>query len=126
MPSFPPLPCEKIVYRTITRAGDFRDGRPLASAFHRKRKDTDGLSVDYDVTVPDGCAPMLSGKRAIVSLHVGRLRDISLDVIPDSPSHANIVEVPFNDDPDQIELVEQLAGLMVEQSRTVWTKDGMG
>jgi hypothetical protein len=118
-----PLACEKIVYRTITRASDFRDGYATAYAFHRRPIDTDGLSVDFDVAVPDGCGAGLSGKRAIVSLHVGCVRGVSpLDVIQDEPTHANIVGMPFYSDDSRRELAEQLATLLAEQARPAWQR----
>jgi hypothetical protein len=95
----PTLSCSQIVYRTITRARDFgSDCLPIAGAFLRRRSDTDGISVDYDVDVPDGCGVDLSGKKAVVSLHVGWLRDLTLDVVPDSISHAVITNAPYFDD----------------------------
>lgn len=65
----------------------------------------------------------------VVSLHVGRVRDLSLDVLPDDPEqvqaqghdydpcHANIVHLPcIEDDPKE---AERLAGLLARQSRWV-------
>jgi hypothetical protein len=83
------------------------------------------LSVDFNVAVPDGCATGLTGKKAIVSLHVGRVRDVPpLDVVPDEPTHANIINVPFYSSLslDERQLAEQLATKLVEQARTVWLK----
>ena len=99
------LPCSTIVYRTITKSKHIgNDGRPNAFEFHRRPphpqtgepRDVKGLSVNYDVQVPDGCAPGHTGKKLIVSLHVGRIRDThsDLDVRPDSVTHANIVGIP--------------------------------
>ena len=116
------LPCETIVYRAITRARDFRDGRALASAFHRRLSDSDGLSVNYAVPVPDGCAPELSGKRAIVSLHVGKMRDVQLDVAADTETHAAIVGLPHYDQLELRERAEQLAALLAEMARTIWSR----
>ncbi len=84
-------------------------------------KDDDGLSVDYNVEVPEGCAPHLTGKRAIVSLHVGRIRNLTLDVIPDATTHANITELPREADGfDSAEAAENIAQLLAEMARTVW------
>lgn len=124
MDGLAPLPCSKIVFRTITRARDIQDGLPLACAFHRRAGDKSGLSVDYDVGVPDGCAVLIDAKskKAILSLHVGRIRDGRLDVIPDTISHANIINVPYYDDVAERELAEQIATMLVEQSRVAWKR----
>jgi hypothetical protein len=115
-----PLPCSTIVYRTITRRRDFQGGRPLANAFLLRPTDTDGLSVDYNVAVPDGCAPHLSGRKAVVSLHVGRLRDLGLDVVPDSPTHANVVGLSRRD--QDLLKAEQMAAKLAEIARPVWVE----
>lgn len=121
MPDQPRLPCEQIVYRTVTRAKDFgRDCLPLAGAFLRRQSDTDGMSVNYNVDVPDGCGVGLSKKKAVVSVHVGWLRDLDLDVEADTEDHAVITGVPFSNDVDQIETVEQLAAKMAEMARVEW------
>ena len=123
------LPCSTIVYRTITKRRHIgNDGRPRAFEFHRrpphpetgKPRDVKGLSVNYDVQVPDGCAPDYTGKKLIVSLHVGRVRDIhgDLDVVPDSVNHANIVGVPRK--VENAEKLEQFAAALVAMSRNAW------
>ena len=123
------LPCYIIVYRTITRKSDVWDNGPSAFAFHRRPphpntgdlRDPNGLSLNYNVEVPEGCAPGHSGKQLIVSLHVGRIRDIhtDLDVIADSKDHANIVGIPRQEaDPEKL---EQFAAALVIQSRVVWS-----
>src|SRR5689334_10000985 len=110
---FLPLPCETIIYRTITKRDHFQDGTVLAAAFHRPRKDEDGLSIDYKVNVPDGCAPDLksSSKKAIVSFHVGKIRSIGLDAAYDSETHGVVLGLPFSDDETKIREREQYAAL---------------
>lgn len=120
MPDFDPLPCSKIVHRTITRARDFVDGRVLTAAFQRRDNDKKGLSVDFDVDVPAGCAPQLTGKRAVVSLHVGRIRNAGLNVLADAETHGNITGIPFYSSYDEREKAEQLAAKLAEQSRVAW------
>lgn len=113
------------VYRTATRARDFGGGLPLPSLFFRAAKDTIGLSVDYNVEVPAGCGAQLSGKRAVVKLISGEVRSVDnrLDVVPDTPTHANITGLPFYEDFEQRELAEQLAAMLVEICDVAWTKE---
>ncbi|MCH7989880.1 MAG: hypothetical protein IID46_12125 [Planctomycetes bacterium] len=78
------------------------------------------MSVNYDVQVPDGCAPAHTGKKLIVSLHVGTIRDThgDLDVIPDFVNHANIVGIPRAE--ENAEKLEQFAAALVAMSRNAW------
>jgi hypothetical protein len=120
------LPCCTIVFRTITKRQHVGpDGRPLNAAFLRRGPDKDGrlrdrsgLSVNYNVDVPDGCAPGFSNKRLIVSLHVGWVRDSGLKVIADSPTHANIAGMPYHHDDE--EAAEQYAAEIRRLCRNVW------
>ena len=54
--------------------------------------------MDYNVNVPDGCGVGLKKKLAVVSLLTGAVRGVRaeppLDVIPDTDSHAEIVNLP--------------------------------
>lgn len=116
-----PLDCSTIIFRTITRAADLGpDDRPLASAFMRRANDDDGLSVDYNVEVPDGCAPQLTGKRAIFSLHVGKLRDLEVEVVPDTENHA-LIRVPPHED---LEAALQVAAELAQLARLRWKRPG--
>lgn len=120
-----PLANPARVYRTVTRASDFQENRPLSGAFLRRATDTEGLSVDYDVSVPVGCGAHLSKKKAILGLMVGEIRatEFTLDVIRDSPTHANITGVPFYDDIERRERAEQIAARLVEISSVEWTRN---
>nr|MDQ2996790.1 hypothetical protein [Chloroflexota bacterium] len=97
---FPPLGCSAIVYRALLRSNliDKTTGRILAGAFMRRAKDVDGLSVSVAANYSkqqivldfDPC-------HGIVSLHVGRIRDLGIDVQCDSLVHANIIGLPTED-----------------------------
>lgn len=98
----------------------------------RKGVDTDGLSVGIrGVCTLEEFRSSLNKVHGVVSLHVGRVRDLSLDVLPDDPRlaeeqgfdydpcHANIVHLPYvEDDPKE---AERLAGLLAQQSRWIPT-----
>jgi hypothetical protein len=110
------LGCEVIVFRAITRASDFdkEKMRPKIGLFLRKPKDTKGLSVDYNCQ-PHECGSDLSARRAIASLHTGRVCSLGLKIVADTKSHANIEGLPFREDDAQG--AEQLAADLVEQAR---------
>jgi hypothetical protein len=97
------LPCSSIVYRAIRASWVDEDGQLLAVAFHRRLipKDQKGLSVGIaDQWDLEAFKQTLDRYKAVVSLHVGHVRDISgLDVVPDSPNHANITGIPITTKP---------------------------
>jgi hypothetical protein len=89
-----PLPCSTIVYRAIRpKWVDPVTRTVLPIAFQRRPapSDEDGLSVD--ILSAQSCAQALRNCQ-VASLHVGRVRDLGLDVVVDEPPHANIVGVP--------------------------------
>jgi hypothetical protein len=54
----------------------------------------------------------------VASIEVRRVRELDLDVIPDSPSHALIIGLPYvKDDRDK---AERLADLLAAKSKIVW------
>lgn len=111
-PQLEPYACEQIVFRAqlykdwITSSGKVRK-----QAFYRMNKDKGGISVSR---TPENCADGLTepihGK---ITLHVGRVRTLGLDVIPDAPNHANIQVVPTRDENDRLArtLAEDLANM---------------
>ena len=89
----------------------------LPGAFIRRPapKDDDGLSVD--VTSPSSCAGSLNTCYGVASLHVGRLRNLGLDVEVDCSPHANVVGVRRDtEDPDRVEWV---ASQLAKQARFI-------
>jgi hypothetical protein len=80
--------------------------------------DDDGLSVFIaEQCSPDQCRRRFHKCYGLATLHVGRVRDIGLEVQPDSPDHASITGLPFPED-DPLE-AERLAGLLAKQARLV-------
>ena len=121
------LPCPTILYRTITTWRKFQDGRPTSAAFllrpanlEEDRPAEEGISVDFGVEVPDGCGRDLTGKKAIISLHCGTVRDLGLSVEADTEDHAEIRGMPNPD--DDVQGAENFAAKLVAISRTAWTK----
>jgi hypothetical protein len=114
------LPCATIVLRSIRNSGclNLEAQIVLTGAFMRRPKPRDeaGLSVDL------GCTPDESFNKprkcyGVVSLHVGRIRDLGLNVIPNRVDHGNIVGTPYKED-DEVR-AEWFASRLAEQARIV-------
>ncbi|SRR6266571_2678487 len=121
---FPPLPCYAIIYRAILRKSwiDQRNNRVTSAAFFRRPhdsgKDLDGLSVNIAAACSvEEVRSSFSECFGVVSLHVGRIRDIGLDVHQNEPKHANITGLPYQQD-DTVN-AERFAGLLAKQARFV-------
>jgi hypothetical protein len=114
-----PLPCSAIVYRAMARRGwiDSVQHEILAAAFMRREPPQDELGLSVDIESPASCRTRLRKCYGVVSLHVGRVRYVDLDVIPDEPPHANIVGLPRGSE-DRAK-AEKLAGELVKQARIV-------
>lgn len=136
----PALECEAIVWRLVRKKAwidkdtidaDIKVILPDAYV-RRKDVDMDGLSVGIEaVCTLQEFKSSLNKVHGVVSLHVGCVRDLGLDVVPDDPHlvaeqgrkydpcHANIVNIPYvEDDPKE---AERLAGLLARQSRWIPT-----
>jgi hypothetical protein len=110
-----PYGCAQIVYRAQIFEDWVKNGRVKHQAFTRLRKDTVGLSVGP--TPEDSRAGLSNPIFGYISLHVGRVRSIGLDVVPDSPTHGNITGVPFR----EVDHAEhgRLTRLLAEMARPV-------
>jgi hypothetical protein len=60
---------------------------------------------------------MLKRCYGVVSLHVGRVRDLGLDVVVDEAPHANITGLPRQT--DDVLRAERLASQLAKQARLV-------
>ena len=120
-----PLPCSAIVYRALLRKRwiDQDTGKVKADAYFLREKEKNvGLSVSIARTCsPQQCAKKFYQCFGVASLNVGRIRDIGLDVVPDSLNHANITGLPYRE--DDRDGAERFAGLLARQSRVVWAPE---
>ena len=95
------LACERLVYRAARSSGwlDKTSNRVLPAAFVRRAPlaDEAGLSVNTSV---EACGKGLSKIHGVISLHVGWVRNLGLDVIsdPNDETHANIVGMPRSEE----------------------------
>lgn len=120
---FDPLPCDTIAFRAVVRKADidWESRMVLAAAFIRRPNDDDGVSVNHNCA-PEECGLDLAYKFAAASVHVGRVRDLNFDIIPDELTHANIVElVRKNEDPV---LAERQADLIARGARIAFDNGG--
>ncbi len=117
------LPCNTVVFRALTRKRwiDPAMMRILPAAFVRRPEpqDEDGLSVNIES--PQSCVAALNSSFGVGSLHVGRVRDLALDVEVDNAPHAAIKGVPREAD-DQAK-AEWLASQLAKQARFVPPSD---
>lgn len=113
------LPCSAIVYRAMSRRRwiDRETHRVLPVAFIRRPPPADKSGLSVDIESPRSCHRILKTCYGVVSLHVGRVRDLQLDVVVAGSSHANITGLPREED-DRTK-VERLASLLAQQARIV-------
>ena len=112
-----PLGCSTIVLRALAVSGWIQN---LHEAFLLRASDrSTGLSVSYSCP-PSECRSALKTSHGVISLHVGRVRELRLDVVPDEPTHANIKGLPYKEDGlQEAALAERFASLLAQQARFV-------
>ena len=121
----PSLPLETLLYRSATKAAHLDENGNLSHmAFHRLRRDTDGVSVFLDEVV---ARTRLNGVRAVGRLQVAQVHELGLgadQTPPEDPVHAVITGLPFIDaeaDEERL-LAERLARRLALAAVTVWCR----
>lgn len=110
-----PYECSQIVYRAATGSDWIKQGKIKKQAFYRRpNHDPNGLSCAP--TEADCTRHLIRPTHGTITLHVGRVRDIGLDIVPSDPTHANIVGVPYRDDANRA-LATYLAERLAEVAR---------
>lgn len=125
--SFESLPCSDLLYRPVIdrRWFDRNTAEINDQTFRRKRSDKTGLSVNparnYSVQQCIDCSAYTECF-AVGTLHVGRVLDLGLNVILDSPHHGNIMGLPAYDEtgPENDARREYLAIELLKQFRLLW------
>lgn len=119
---FESLSDRAIVYRALLRKNwiDRETEEINAEAYLlRKEKNELGLSVRIASACSLAeCAARFRKCYGIASLEVGPIRELGLEVVPDSPSHAQIIGLPNLEDDARRAL--ELADLLAQQSLLVW------
>ena len=100
-----PYPCEKIVYRAATLRDWIRSDRPRGDQIKAQAffllEGHDGVSVG---PTPESCTEDLRDPTyGVISIKVGWIRNAGYDVVPDSPTHANIVGLPERTEAQKIQ-----------------------
>ena len=117
---FEPLADSAIVYRALLRKQwiDRENNLVLFDAYLLRPNDR-GLSLTIaSVSSPEKCAANFKNCYGVASLQVGQIRELGLDAVADSVSHAEIIGLPYpKDDRDR---AERLADLLAERSIIVW------
>ncbi|SRR5712692_136880 len=110
--------CSQIVYRAATGSDWIRqNGKVRKQAFYRRQNhDPNGLSCAP--TQADCTLHLDRPTHGTITLHVGRVRDLGLDVIPTDPTHANIVGVPYREGDDKARATF-LASKLAEIARSI-------
>ncbi|BAZ66554.1 hypothetical protein NIES4106_13060 [Fischerella sp. NIES-4106] len=96
-PKSEPLPCSAIVYRALLKKRWLNQdiGRVEAGAYLLREKEKNrGLSVNIAaICSPQKCAGKFDKCFGVASLHVGRIRELGLDVVADKYSRFQVNEV---------------------------------
>ncbi len=110
---FNSLPDSAIVYRALLRRQWIDEANLVVSSAYLLRANEPGLSVTIaSVCSPEQCAAKFNNCFGVASLQVGQIRELGLDAVPDSESHAQIVGLPHvKDDRNR---AERLADLLAE------------
>jgi hypothetical protein len=110
------LPCNKIVYRALRKRWVDQASNVLPAAFIRREPPADEHGLSVDPSSAQSCATALQNCH-VASLHVGRIRNLGLDCIPDVPGHANITGVPRPS--EDLVRAERLAGQLARLARFI-------
>ncbi|MEG5035559.1 hypothetical protein [Microcoleus sp. AT3-D2] len=116
---FDALADSAIVYRALLRRSWIDEANLVVFFAYLLRPNEAGLSVTIaSVCSPEQCAAKFQNCYGVASLQVGQIRELGLDAVSDSASHAQIVGLPHvKDDRDR---AERLADLLAERSIIVW------
>ena len=128
--AYPALTHEEILYRVLKNRDYADKGKPFAFLLGKHEVDS-GLSVAFNCT-SDQAEAVFESTFGSVSLVASKTAQIDglggskLAVIPDSPTHANITNIPHKDDypTDALRIAEALAAIsdevIVRERRKFW------
>lgn len=119
---FEQIPNSESVYRALLRKQWINEDTGLVESeayYLRKNKNEQGIYVNIaSVFTAEECAARFKKCYGVARLEVGDIRNLGLDVIRDSISHAEIAGLPYaKDDPEQADF---LADSLAQQSQIAW------
>lgn len=107
------LLCDTLIFRAI-RPSWISEDCVIHSLAFTLRQNEKGLSVNNNC---ENATTSLKSLKAVTSLHVGNVRDAKADVIPNSPTHAEITGLPdLSDDAE----TERMATELLRNARLAW------
>lgn len=114
---FEHLPNHTLVYRALRKGWTDRDRSIVKSdAYYlRQRVNEQGISVNFSI---EQSLSALKNCEGVASLNVGGIRELGLNVVRDSSSHASIIGLPYRE--DNRPMADELALLLARQSLIVW------
>ena len=106
-----------VVYRALRKGWIDRDRSIVKSdAYYlRQRINEQGISVNFSL---EQSLSALRNCEGVASLNVGGIRELGLNVVRDSSSHASIIGLPYRE--DNRPRADELALLLARQSRIIW------
>ncbi|MEY3869078.1 MAG: hypothetical protein ACRCT1_10010 [Microcoleaceae cyanobacterium] len=106
-----------LVYRALRKGWiDQDNGLIKADAFYlRKRINEEGISVNFSLAQS---LTVLKNSEGVASISVGNIRELGLDVVRDSSTHASIIGLPYRE--DNRARADELALLLARKSQIVW------
>ena len=106
-----------VVYRALRKGWIDRDRSIVKSDayYWRQRINEQGISVNFSL---EQSLSALRNCEGVASLNVGGIRELGLNVVRDSSSHASIIGLPYRE--DNRPRADELALLLARQSRIVW------
>ncbi len=117
-PEFEPLADNILVYRALRKRWIDQDRLivKIDAYYLRQRINERGISVNFSI---EQSLAAIRNCEGVAGLYVGGIRELNLDVLRDSSSHASIIGLPYRE--NDAANADELALLLARQSQIVWT-----
>jgi len=116
-PEFEPLADNILVYRSLRKGWIDKDRLivKIDAYYLRQRINERGISVNFSI---EQSLAAIRNCEGVAGIYVGRIRELNLDVVRDSSSHASIIGLPYRENDPAT--ADELALLLARQSQIVW------
>jgi hypothetical protein len=117
-PEFEPLADNILVYRALRKRWIDQDRLivKIDAYYLRQRISERGISVNFSI---EQSLAAIRNCEGVAGIYVGAIRELNLDVLRDSSSHASIIGLPYRE--NDAANADELALLLARQSQIVWT-----